>query len=87
MTTAIMSLIGSVIVAILGLVGVIITNSTSNKEIENKLATSQAITETKLENLAEEVRKHNNFASEIPVLKNRVDVLESTVKEIKDDLK
>ena len=86
MTTAIISLIGSIVVAVLGLVGVVITNSASNKEIEHKLETSLAVTETKLENLTEEVRKHNNFATEIPVLKNRVDALEDTVKEIKNEI-
>ena len=81
------TVIASIITGILALVGVIITNSSSNREIENKLATNQAITETKLENLTEEVRKHNNFASEIPVLKTRVEMLEHTVKELKDEIK
>lgn len=83
MSTAIISLIGSIIVALIGFVGVVLTNSASNKSIENKIITNQAVTDTKLENLTEEVRKHNEFASKIPVLENRVDVLEVTVKELK----
>lgn len=87
MSTAILSLIGSIIVALIGFMGVVITNSASNKSIENKIITNQAVTDTKLENLTEEVRKHNEFASKIPVLENRVDVLEVTVKELKHGIK
>lgn len=83
MSTAILSLIGSIIVALIGFMGVVITNSASNKSIENKIITNQAVTDTKLENLTEEVRKHNEFANKIPVLENRVNVLEVTVKELK----
>ena len=43
----------------LSLVGVIITNVTSSKKIEAQLMTAQAVTDTKIETLTEEVRKHN----------------------------
>lgn len=86
METAIISLIGSVIVALIGLIGVVVTNRSSNKSIENKIITNQAVTDTKLENLTAEVRKHNEFASKIPVLENRVEVLESTTKELKQKI-
>lgn len=81
------TVVASIITGVLTLIGVILTNSSSNKEIEHKLETSLAVTETKLENLTEEVRKHNDFATEIPVLKNRVSVLEDAVKEIKSEVK
>lgn len=87
MSPAIISLIGSIIVALIGFLGVVLTNLASNKSIENKIITNQAVTDTKLENLTEEVRKHNEFASKIPVLENRVDVLEVTVKELKHGIK
>lgn len=87
MSPAIISLIGSIIVALIGFLGVVLTNSASNKSIENKIITNQAVTDTKLENLTAEVRKHNEFASKIPVLENRVDVLEVTVKEIRNEIK
>ena len=43
----------------LSLVGVIITNVSSSKKIEAQLMTAQAVTDTKIETLTEEVRKHN----------------------------
>ena len=66
-----------------GFLGVVISNNASNKSIENKIITNQAVTDTKLENLTEEVRRHNEFASKVPVLENRVSMLEHEVKEIR----
>lgn len=73
----------ALITGLLSLIGVIITNSMSNKSIENQLVTSQAVTDTKIENLTAEVKKHNDFASRIPVIENRIENLEKEVKEIK----
>lgn len=66
------NILPALITGVLALVGVIITNISSNKTIENKLAVSQAITDTKLDNLTEEVKKHNNFASRIPVVEEQI---------------
>lgn len=87
MNTAVISLISSVIVAVIGFAGVVISNNASNKSIEHKIITNQAVTDTKLENLTEEVRKHNTLTNKIPVIENRLDSLEVTVKEIKDEIK
>lgn len=75
----------------LALVGVIITNLSNSKQIEQKIMTSQAVTDAKLESLKEEVRnmkeevKNNNtnFAVKIPVIETRLDKLEKEVEAIK----
>lgn len=67
----------------LSLIGVIITNVTSNRKIEHQLEVHQAVTETKLENLTDEVRKHNNFAARIPVIENDIAYLKHEVEEFK----
>lgn len=74
------SIISALIAGGLALIGVIITNVSNSRSIENKLAMSQAVTETKLDALTEEVRRHNSFAERVPVL-------EAEVKQIKDSLK
>ena len=79
----IINALGAIFTGLISLVGVIITNSMSNKTIENKLITSQAVTDTKIEDLTNEVKKHNDFASRIPVIENRVDNIEKEIKEIK----
>lgn len=56
----------------LALVGVVITNKNTSKKIEAQLQISQAVTDTKLDELTREVRKHNGFAERVPVLENQV---------------
>ena len=77
-------IIVSIITGALTLVGVIITNSASNREIEHKLEVSQAITDTKLENLTQEVRRQTDFAIKIPVIEQRLGNCESDIKELKE---
>lgn len=67
-----MEVISSIIVGGLALVGVILTNMQANKQVDQKLERNQAVMETKLENLTEEVRKHNNFAVKLPVLEEQI---------------
>lgn len=74
------SIVTAVITGGLALLGVIITNISGNKKIENQLITNQAVTDTKLENLTEEVRKHNSFADRITTLEVKVDSLERSKK-------
>lgn len=69
-------IITAVITGGLSLLGVIITNISSNKKIEAQLIQAQAITDVKLENLTDEVRKHNSWA-------DRITALEVEVKELK----
>lgn len=70
------SIIVALITGGMALLGVIITNAQSNKKIEQQLVTSLAITDTKLENLTAEVRKHNSFADRITALEVKVAELE-----------
>ena len=46
---------------------------------------NQAVTDTKVEELTREVRAHNNFAMEIPVLKDRQDRLEKRVSKLEEE--
>lgn len=64
----------------LSLIGVIITNISSSKKIEAQLTTAQAVTDTKIEQLTEEVRRHNTFADRITALEVKVDALERSKK-------
>lgn len=67
----------------LALIGVIITNMSSHKSIENALKINQAVTDTKLEALTDEVRKHNNFAVRVPIIEKDIEFLKHEVEEIK----
>ena len=58
------SIIIAVITGVISLIGVLISNSKT-----------QAITDTKLEELTREVREHNNFAKRIPVGEEQIKVI------------
>ena len=83
------SILGAILVAIitggLSLVGVMITSSNANRQIENQLITNQKVTDVKLDQLTMEVTKHNKFAEKVPVLEDRVNRLERDVKDLKED--
>lgn len=73
------SIIVALITGAFSLVGIYVTTRENSKRIENSLATSQAVTETKIEELTREVREHNNFARRMPVV-------EQQINDIKDDV-
>lgn len=79
------AIIASLITGVLALAGVMITNANSNKKIEHRLEVSQAITDTKLENLTLEVRRHNDFALRVPVIEQRVSNCETEIKILKEE--
>lgn len=73
-------IITAIIVSGLSLIGVIFTSAQSSKKIEQQLSVAQAVTDTKIEQLTEEVRKHNTFADRITRLEVEVDMLERKQK-------
>ena len=81
-STDFVSIIVALITGGLSLVGVIFTNSKSNKAIENKLSISQAVTDTKIDMLTEEVKKHNNFAARMPVVEEQIKTINHRIDKI-----
>lgn len=77
-------IIAAIITGGLSLAGVIITNISSNKKIENKLTTAQAVTDCKIEELTREVREHNNFARRMPVVEEQIRVINHRIKDLED---
>ena len=75
-------IIASLITGGLALVGVIITNINGDRKIEHKLAVAQAVTDTKIDMLTEEVKKHNNFASRMPVVEEQIKVINHRINDL-----
>ena len=59
----------------LSLLGVIVTCLATARKNENILRISQAVTDTKIEELTREVRAHNNFAQRMPVVEEQIKVI------------
>lgn len=76
------AIIVSLITGGLSLIGVMIANGKSAREIDHKLDKTQAVTETKLEELTREVREHNNFARRVPVLEEQIKVANHRIDDL-----
>ena len=68
----------------LSLVGVIISNITTAKKNELAIRTSQAVTDTKLEELTREVREHNYFARRMPVIEEQIKVINHRISDLEN---
>jgi type II secretory pathway pseudopilin PulG len=78
------SIIVAIITGGLALIGVIFSNAQSNRKIEQQLQTAQAVTDVKIDNLREEVKKHNDFACKIPVIEQRLTQVEEDIKDLRN---
>ena len=70
------SIVVAIITGVLTLVGVLISNSKS-----------QAVMETKVNELTREVREHNNFAKRMPVVEEQLKVVNHRIADLEDEMK
>lgn len=76
----------SVVVAIitggLSVVGTVISCIATGRKNETAIKISQAVTETKIEELTREVRAHNNFAQRMPVVEEQIKVINHRLEDL-----
>lgn len=66
----------------LSLVGVIVTSLVTARKSENAIRVSQAVTDTKIQELTREVREHNNFAKRMPVVEEQIKVINHRIDDL-----
>ncbi len=66
----------------LSLVGVIVTSLVTARKNENAIRVSQAVTDTKIQELTREVREHNNFAKRMPVVEEQIKVINHRIGDL-----
>ena len=66
----------------LSLVGVVVTCVATAKKNEAALRVSQAVTDTKIDELTREVREHNHFARRMPVVEHQLQVVEHRLSQL-----
>lgn len=76
MATVLLTIGSTIAVALISLIGTVFTTKAGNDKIQHDLDKHNAIQDTKLEELTREVRQHNDFATRIPVIEQRVTALE-----------
>ena len=67
------SILSALIAGTVTMIGVLIANSRS-----------QAVTDTKLEELTREVREHNNFARRVPILEEQMKVANHRIADLEN---
>ena len=83
---AIIGASASVLVGVLSYWAVVKTNKKANNDIQQQLRISQAVTDTKIEELTREVREHNNFARRMPVVEAEIVHLKEDNKHINKEV-
>ena len=72
----------------LALLGTIISGRNTvdkvNRTMMQNISTSQAVTDTKIEELTREVREHNNFARRVPVLEEQMKVANHRIEDLEE---
>ena len=76
------AIIVSIISGIFTLAGTIISVVVGFSKASQKAAIQQAVTDTKLDELTREVRKHNNFAERLPVLEEQIKVANHRIADL-----
>lgn len=83
---ALIGAVASIIVELIVLLGIIYSNKKSNEkintDIQHKLETQQAVTDTKLDELTREVREHNGFARRMPVVEEQIKVINHRLSDL-----
>lgn len=76
------SIIVSIVSAVATIAGVVFSTKASNNEIQHKLETHQAVIDTKIDNLATAVNKHNHFAERMPVIEEQIKVINHRIDDL-----
>ena len=66
----------------LSLAGVVITCAVTARKSETAMRVSQAVTDTKIDELTREVRAHNNFAQRMPVVEEQIKVINHRIEDL-----
>lgn len=76
------NIIVALITGAASVLAVIITNNASNNKMQQTQLVQQAITEEKISELTREVRAHNGFAERIPVIEEKISVINNRIKDL-----
>ena len=66
----------------LSLAGVVVTCLVTARKNETSLKISQAVTDTKIQELTREVRLHNGFAQRLPVVEEQIKVMNHRIADL-----
>lgn len=75
----------SIVSGVCSIVGVVLASSAASRKLQQQLEISQAVMNTKLESLTDEVRAHNEFARRMPVIEEQIKVINHRLEDLERD--
>lgn len=81
------AIIVAIITGGLSLIGVIITTRAASRKTDESIKVSQAVTDTKLDELTREVRVHNGFAQRMPVVEEQIKAINHRIADLEETAK
>lgn len=75
-------IIVAIISAAATIIAVVVSNVSAGRAMDAKLDKKQAVTDTKIDMLTAEVKKHNDFAMRVPVLEDRIKAHEHRIENL-----
>lgn len=71
----------TIICSLISFAGILVNNIYTNNRTRSKIDTNQAILKEQMTELTREVRLHNDFATRIPVIEEKLERLEREIHE------
>lgn len=78
------SILVALITGGLTLIGTIITVLMTSRKAAEDMRVTQAVMETRMNSLTEEVRKHNGFADRVPVMEEQIKVINHRIDDLEN---
>lgn len=69
----------------ISLIGTVLTILATSRKTETAMQVNQAVTDTKIEELTREVRKHNGFAERLPVVEEQIKVINHRIEDLEQE--
>lgn len=76
----------ALISGVLSLAGVVLSNFATARKTAESIYTSQAVTDTKIDELTREVREHNGFARRMPVVEEQIKVINHRLSDLEREV-
>lgn len=84
METVIAAVVSGAAGIICSVLAAVSSNAKHEAELETKIEKWQAVTDTQLAELTREVRKHNNFAERMPVIEEKIKVINHRIGDLEE---
>lgn len=81
------AVLAAAVTGVLSLIGTVLTVWAANQKTNETLKISQAVTDTKIDELTREVREHNNFARRMPVVEEQIRMINHRIKDLESEEK